>query len=81
MDVSHEKVSLVASLSPDLVERGLSAADLVKAASAALGGKGGGRADMASGGGTGPENLGAAFDAARDYLRETLAGGGGDDAG
>jgi len=37
-----------------------------------VGGKGGGREDFASGGGTDPDGLPAALEAARAYLRETL---------
>jgi len=70
--VSGEKIALVAGLSADLVQRGLSAVDLVKAASGLLGGGGGGRADLAQAGGSGPEKLDEAFAAARELLSEKL---------
>jgi len=59
-----KKVALVAGLSQDLVERGLSAADIVRSAAAELGGGGGGRADLAQAGGSGPERIQAAYEAA-----------------
>jgi len=71
-----QQVYLAATVTPDLIARGLSAAGMVKAAAAAIGGKGGGRADMAQGGGTGPERIGAAVEAAREYIRATIDGGG-----
>src|SRR5206468_62888 len=43
------KVALVAALSPGAVERGLSAGALVKAAATAVGGRGGGKPDVAHG--------------------------------
>ena len=68
--VRGSKIALVAALSQDLVERGLSAVDLVKSAAAVLGGGGGGRADLAQAGGAG--KLDEAFAAARKYLEEAL---------
>ena len=64
------KASVVVSVSKDLTGR-ISAVDLVRAASAAVGGKGGGgRAEMAQAGG--PD--GANADAALDAVRAALAG-------
>ena len=49
--VADDKVALVAGVTPDLTKR-LSAGDLLAKVAALTGGKGGGRPDMAQGGGT-----------------------------
>jgi alanyl-tRNA synthetase len=51
------KVTIVAGLSRDLVERGLSAAEWVKKVAELVGGGGGGKPDMAQAGGKWPEKL------------------------
>ncbi len=66
------KVLLVAALSKDLVERGFSAIDWVKAAAKAVGGGGGGRPDLAQAGGKFPDKLPQALADAVEYLREKL---------
>ena len=48
------RVSLVASVAPSLVERGLKAGQLVKVAAAEVGGGGGGRDTIAQAGGRDP---------------------------
>jgi alanyl-tRNA synthetase len=58
---SGGKVALVAALNPAALERGLSANDVLKAASAPVGGRGGGKADVAQGGGTDPAGIPAAL--------------------
>jgi alanyl-tRNA synthetase len=60
---SGGKVALVAALNPAAQERGLSANDVLKAASAPVGGRGGGKADVAQGGGTDPAGIPAALQA------------------
>ena len=65
----EKKVTLIAGLSRDLVERGLDAVAWVKAASAVVEGGGGGRPDMAQAGGKLPHELPAALEAARARLR------------
>jgi alanyl-tRNA synthetase len=60
---SGGKVALVAALNPAALERGLSANDVLKAASAPVGGRGGGKADVAQGGGTDPAGIPAALQA------------------
>jgi alanyl-tRNA synthetase len=60
------KVTLIAGLSRDLVDRGLDAVQWVRAASAVVGGSGGGRADLAQAGGKHPDQLAAAFQSARE---------------
>jgi alanyl-tRNA synthetase len=64
---SEPKVTIVAAVPPALVEKGLKAGDWVREASAAVGGKGGGRPDAAQGGGTEPAKLQAAIEAARRF--------------
>jgi alanyl-tRNA synthetase len=64
------KAAVAAGVTSDLTDR-VSAVDLVKAAVAALGGKGGGgRPDMAQGGGPGVEHATAAIKAAESVLEE-----------
>ncbi len=63
------KASVAVGVSPDLVKR-VSAVDLVRAASAAVGGKGGGgRPDMAQAGGPDAERADDALEAIRGVLR------------
>ena len=62
------KVALVATFSPAIVERGLSAADVVRQAAALVGGGGGGRDDSAQAGGRDPERLDEALAAARQAI-------------
>ena len=70
VSTAEGKASVVVAVSADLTGR-ISAVDLVRAASAALGGKGGGgRADMAQAGGP---DAGAA-DAALAAIRAALGG-------
>jgi alanyl-tRNA synthetase len=57
------KVALVAALNPVALERGLSANDVLRAAAAPVGGRGGGKADVAQGGGTEPAGIPAALQA------------------
>jgi alanyl-tRNA synthetase len=60
-----EKVALVSLVNPGAVEKGLSAAELVRAAANVVGGGGGGREDMAQAGGRDPAKLDDALAAAR----------------
>lgn len=66
------KVSLVCALSPDLVERGLNASDIVKQVAAVVGGGGGGRADMAQAGGSKPDRVDEALQCAREVFGKAL---------
>ena len=61
-------MSLVAGVTKDLTDR-FKAGDIMKLAAEAVGGKGGGRPDMAQGGGTDCAAIPAALQAARDYCR------------
>ncbi|MCW2636593.1 MAG: alanyl-tRNA synthetase [Blastococcus sp.] len=57
------KVALVAALNPAALEAGLSANDVLRAAAPPVGGRGGGKADVAQGGGTDPAGIPAALQA------------------
>jgi alanyl-tRNA synthetase len=70
--VNGDKVSLVAGVTKDRVAQ-IRAGDLVNAVALRVGGKGGGRPDMAQAGGTQPEHLDAALQSVPDWVREQLA--------
>jgi len=70
----EKKVTLIAGLSRDLVDRGLDAVAWVKVASAVVEGGGGGRPDMAQAGGKLPEKLPEALDAALGEIKRLLGG-------
>jgi len=65
------KVVLVAGVTADLAGQ-LKAGELMKQAAAAVGGKGGGRPDMAQGGGAEPAKLDAALALASAYVEQSL---------
>ncbi|HVM28770.1 MAG TPA: alanine--tRNA ligase [Mycobacteriales bacterium] len=62
-----ERVALVAAVNPQGRARGLSANELLRAAGPAVNGKGGGKEDLAQGGGSNPEGIGEALRQA-EYL-------------
>ncbi|MGY1630397.1 alanine--tRNA ligase [Geodermatophilus sp. SYSU D01186] len=70
---SGGKVALVAALNPAAQERGLSANDVLRAAAAPVGGRGGGKTDVAQGGGTEPAGIPAALQAGEQAVA-TAAG-------
>ncbi|KSW26667.1 MULTISPECIES: alanine--tRNA ligase [unclassified Pseudomonas] len=67
--VFEEKVVLVAGVTQDLAAK-LKAGDLMKQAAAAVGGKGGGRPDMAQGGGTDAGKLDEALALAKAFVEQ-----------
>ena len=67
------RVMFVASVAPALVERGVKAGAIVKAAAEVAGGGGGGRDTMARAGGRDPDKLGDALDAARAAIADALS--------
>jgi alanyl-tRNA synthetase len=67
-----DKVSLVAAVSADLTAR-IKAGELVNAVAIQVGGKGGGRPDMAMAGGNQPHALPAALAGVADWVRQRLA--------
>jgi alanyl-tRNA synthetase len=66
------KVALVASFTKSAVERGLSAAAVIKEVAALIGGGGGGRDDAAQAGGRNPDGLDDALRAAGEAIRRGL---------
>jgi alanyl-tRNA synthetase len=68
------RVHLIASVAPALVERGVKAGAVVKAAAEVTGGGGGGRDTMAQAGGRDPERLAQAIAAGRAVIEAALAG-------
>jgi alanyl-tRNA synthetase len=66
------KVMLVAGLSRELVDRGLSAVEWIRQPAELVGGGGGGRPDMAQAGGKAPERLSEALEAALADMRNRL---------
>ena len=69
--VEGDKVSLLAGVTADLTQT-LKAGDLIRSIAPLVGGKGGGRPDMAQGGGTNPEALPDALKAVRIWVTETI---------
>ena len=72
--VDGEKVNLVAGVSGDLTER-IQAGPLVNFVAGQVGGKGGGRPEMAQAGGNDPSNLEPALESVAGWVRERLGGG------
>ncbi len=68
--VEDGRVSLVATVNPTGRQAGLSARELLQAALPGVSGRGGGKDDVAQGGGTDPEGLPAAFAAVVEFVRE-----------
>jgi alanyl-tRNA synthetase len=66
------KVSLVAGVTKDLTDR-LKAGDLIREVAARVGGKGGGRPDMAQAGGTDPAGLPKALELVDGWVRDRVA--------
>lgn len=71
--VTDGKVNLIAGVSKDQTSR-LKAGDLVNSVALKVGGKGGGRPDLAQAGGTDPSHLDAALQGVIDWVRKTIAG-------
>ena len=69
--ILDEKVNLVVGVTSDLTAK-VKAGELVNLMAQQVGGKGGGRPDMAMAGGSRPENAAQAIKAAQDWLNENL---------
>ena len=65
------KVNLIAGVTKGLTSK-VKAGELVNFVAAQVGGKGGGRPDMAQAGGSQPENLSAALDSINAWLEDKL---------
>jgi alanyl-tRNA synthetase len=68
----ENRVDLVASVAPSLVQRGVRAGEIVKLAAAEVGGGGGGRDTLARAGGRDPAGLPRAFEVARAAIDSAL---------
>ena len=66
-----DKVTLIAGVTPDLTTK-VKAGELVNFVALQVGGKGGGRPDIAQAGGTQPDNLPAALDSVTDWVAQKL---------
>jgi alanyl-tRNA synthetase len=69
--IEDEKVKLIAGVTADLTAK-VKAGDLVNFVARQVGGKGGGRPDMAQAGGTQPDNLPSALDSVADWVEQRL---------
>ena len=69
--ILDEKINLVVGVTSDLTAK-VKAGELVNLMAQQVGGKGGGRPDMAMAGGSRPENAAQAIKAAQDWLNENL---------
>jgi len=69
--VEGGKVALIAGVTPDLTSK-LKAGDLVNFVAQQVGGKGGGRPDMAQAGGTSPDKLPQALASVRGWIEQKL---------
>ena len=69
--VDGGKVSLIAGVTPDLTAK-IKAGELVNMVAMQVGGKGGGRPDMAMAGGTQPEHLAAALASVSNWVKAKL---------
>jgi len=69
--VNGEKVNLIAGVTKDLTDK-CKAGDLVRMAAEKVGGKGGGRPDMAQAGGSDPAGVEAALGLVEPWVREQL---------
>jgi len=69
--VAGEKVSLVAGVTADCIDR-IQASALIKVVASRVGGKGGGRPDMAQAGGNKPAALDEALAAVPEWVRQQL---------
>lgn len=66
------KVTLIAGVTSDLTEK-IKAGELINFVAKQVGGKGGGRADMAQAGGTQPDNLPDALESVADWVEKKIA--------
>ncbi len=69
--VTDDKVNLIAGVTQDTTAK-VKAGDLVNFVAQQVGGKGGGRPDMAQAGGTNPANLQTALSSVSDWIKEKL---------
>jgi alanyl-tRNA synthetase len=70
------KVTLLAGVTNDLIEKGLKAGDIVKQIAPIVDGGGGGRPQMAQAGGKNPKAIGKALKEAHKLIKDMLSGSG-----
>jgi alanyl-tRNA synthetase len=73
--VQNGKPLLIATVTEDVIRRGVKAGDLVRDVAKIVGGGGGGRPGLAQAGGRDPGKIDEALEAARALVRATLGGG------
>jgi alanyl-tRNA synthetase len=71
--VDEGKVQLVSGVTPDLIEKGVEAGKLISEVAPVVGGRGGGRKDMAQGGGPDASKLAEALKRGVEVVQEKLA--------
>jgi len=74
---ANGRIELVVMATPGAVERGAAASKVMQALNRRLGTRGGGRPELAQGGGGDPERLAEAIDALPEIVREVIAGAAG----
>jgi alanyl-tRNA synthetase len=72
--ITNERPMVVASVTEDVIPRGLNAVELVKHVAAPLGGSGGGRATLAQAGGKDATRLEVALSSVESWVRQHLSG-------
>jgi len=72
--VIDDRPALLAMVTRDLVQRGVDAGKLIREITPVVGGRGGGRPELAQGGGTDPSRLDAALETARSVVERQLMG-------
>jgi alanyl-tRNA synthetase len=66
--VIEDQPKLLAMVTQDVIDKGINAGDIIKEIAPAIGGKGGGRPNMAQAGGKDPEGLDRALDAVYEFV-------------
>jgi alanyl-tRNA synthetase len=70
INVQGEKISLIASAGEKALKRGVNCGQIIKDSSAMLGGKGGGKPELAQAGAKDLNNLAQVVDYLNNYLKE-----------
>jgi len=70
--ISNDRPMFIAMVTPDLISKGISAGDIVKAVAGMTGGGGGGRPDFAQAGGKDAAKIDAALGLVKDIIPEKL---------
>ena len=69
--IDGDKITLIAGVTKDITDK-VRAGDLVSHVALQVGGKGGGRPDMAQGGGNQPDKLASALDSVTDWVLQHM---------